>query len=156
MKKKPSTPETNAIEAELVYLPFYMLLDHLEDALRDAFIPCYIESRSSQRIGGKNTSICKLSLFEQHSDKTVYLPEHFTIRKSELHMWGYKIANWFIESARQHCEVPNDSAAAELTQLLVTTLSKDGETVPAMSPYEAHELMYEILADPNRFVVTKP
>jgi len=98
MKRKQDTAIPP--KQEKVYLPFYLLLDHLPEAPREAFVSCYIKSRFSQLVGGKNTVVCEILLTE--SGKSINIPEHLTITKLELSMWGQKIANWFIESAKKH------------------------------------------------------
>jgi hypothetical protein len=98
MKRKQDT--ATPPKEEKVYLPFYLLLDHLPGAPREAFVSCQIKSRFSQLIGGENIVICEILLTE--SDKSIHIPEHLIITKPELSTWGQKIADWFIESAKKH------------------------------------------------------
>jgi len=157
MKKKPTTNEISEIEK--VYLPFYMLLDSLDGALNEAFIVCYVHNRFKQLVSGAETTICKLSLFTPDSGKFVNLPESFTISEAHLLNWGHKIANWFLTSAKKHCDTLVDTSAGanstELTNQLVSALSKDGETVPTMSALDVHLVIQRILSDTSRYVVIK-
>jgi hypothetical protein len=157
MTKKQPTNTTN--EVEKVYLPFYMLLDHLDGAPDEAFVACYIHNKSKQLVSGKEITICKLSLFTPDSGKFVNLPESFTIPEAHLLNWGHKIANWFLISAKKHCDVLVDISAgastAELTNRLVSALSKDGETVPTMSVPDVHLMIQKILSDTSRYIVIK-
>lgn len=157
MKKKQTTEKTSS--AEKVYLPFYMLLDHLEGALNDAFVVCYVHNRFKQSVSGVETTICKLSLLTPDSNKFVNLPEHFTITEPHLLNWGHKIANWFLTSAKKYCDILVDTScgtnSTELTNQLVSALSKDGETVPPISVVDAHHLIHQILSDTSRYVVIK-
>ena len=81
-----------------VYLPFWIVLSHLDQSPPDAFIPCFI-LQSETRDGD---TYHELALYDEKSDLKAHVPAQYVIKPEALAEWGQKIADWFTESARKH------------------------------------------------------
>jgi hypothetical protein len=84
-----------------VYLPFWIVLEYLDQTPPDAFIPCYI--LQSETHG--DTTFYEVALYEKESDLKAYnIPAQYVIKAEHLIEWGGRIADWFNESARKYVE----------------------------------------------------
>ena len=87
-----------------VYLPFWIVLEYLDQAPPDAFIPCFILN-SEQR---GETTYYEMALYREDSDLKVYnIPAQYVIKAEQLVEWGQKISEWFILSARKYTDDPD-------------------------------------------------
>lgn len=90
-----------------VYLPFWIVLEFLDQTPPDAFIPCFV--RNSVTHDG--TTFHELALYKPHSELVAYnIPAEYVIQPEDLMAWGLKIASWFTESAREQTDAVSDNA----------------------------------------------
>lgn len=88
-----------------VYLPFWIVLEFLDQTPPDAFIPCFV--RDSVTHDG--ITFHELALYRPDSDLIAYnIPAEYVIQPEDLAHWGQKIAAWFIESARTQTDAVSD------------------------------------------------
>ena len=81
-----------------VYLPFWIVLEYLDQAPPDAFIPCFILKSETR---GEHT-FHEIALYKEDSDLKAYnIPAQYIIEADQLMEWGQKISEWFIWSARK-------------------------------------------------------
>ena len=88
-----------------VYLPFWVVLEYLDQTPPEAFIPCFILKNDTR----DGITYHELALYKADSDLKAYnIPAQYVIEASQLVEWGQKISTWFVESAKK-CVGENDA-----------------------------------------------
>lgn len=96
---------TNLIKDDIVYIPFWIVLEYLDAAPPEPFIECKIIRIEEKSLNSPDGSLifklCDLELCKPNLIAPD-VPYEFLITKDQLGLWANKIANWFLDYAKSH------------------------------------------------------
>lgn len=99
-----STISKNLTVGDTVYVPFWVVLEYLDNTPPDAFVSCQIINKGVRSFNNGDIQIeaCDLEIKEGLVAYTI--PVDHILSKNELPDWANKIAQWFVESAGKYVD----------------------------------------------------
>lgn len=98
---------TKLKEGESYYLPFWVVLVHLDATPPDPFVKCkLIKLTKTETVGVVDDktifTMADTCIVELHIDNVIHdMPIDHLIEKSELTEWASRFAQWFTDYAKQ-------------------------------------------------------